>query len=86
MILTPEQIAGWVSGDQWGRAMPDPEQRDSLIDTLAAYAEIVQKLAEWKPEPYECMCGGLVTPEDEHVHLPDCPYLAACKLRGLDAA
>ena len=99
MILTPERIEDLLSG----RAASCPTKH--LMDTLAAYAEIVQGMAEAEPFIEELVgdgerdwicwfCGGLVDignvigqkrqAEWKAEHAPDCLYLAARKLRGLE--
>jgi len=93
MILTPEQIAALDSfveeclvTERWAR--------NSLVDTLVAYAEIVQRVAEMEAsevldrEYDDCLFCGKTSSNDlapiEEQHAPDCPYVAARKLRGLE--
>jgi len=82
MILTPEQIEIW-------------EGTRDIFDTLAAYAEIVQKVAEAEPweygysdEPICFYCKAYNQHRDEAtskiVHAPNCLWLRARKLRGME--
>jgi hypothetical protein len=105
MILTPEQIENWVLPglrDGWdGPHHPDPETEQTYIrhltgyvstdlaDTLAAYADIVQRVAEdnfsyWDVTPRCFYCDADMGEHSDEEHASDCLYLAARKLRGLD--
>jgi len=87
MILTPEQI------DSFGYSDYKPDRCD-LEDTLAVYADIVERVADmgtvrlfghadWCVFCHQSLSplprGGFALESD---HAPDCPYLAARKLRG----
>lgn len=97
-ILTPEQL-DWQArimkaydGAGLGVFTHTVAQANALGDTLAAYAEVVQKVAEMEDIVLmedgarlvgNCMfCGGVIGLEEEHEE--DCPYLKARKLRGLE--
>lgn len=111
MILTPEQIdhniGNWAeSWNPWDKAWAVSYQHiEDVFETLAAYADIVQRVAEMDGEIdvgqawdtlYECrFCAAEVDQdlyqEDGRLkrtnkvpHSPDCLYLAARKLRGLE--
>ena len=76
-ILTPEQIDALTADDVF--YIPD------VFDTLAAYAEVVQRVAEMRDgqsdwEEDHCVFCGAYMPR--HGHATDCLYLAARKLRG----
>ena len=45
---------------------------DAFVPVVAELEAIVRELAAWEPEPYACICAGVVTPEREHVHTTDC--------------
>ncbi len=103
-LLTPEQIesavAAWGS-PIWGDKPPkgDNATIQRLTVTLAAYAEVVRKVAEKRPQHCqsgayqcpECRCIGWKVDEwdeesewaDPIDHAPDCLYLEARRLRGL---
>ena len=81
MILTPEQIEGV---NRPGYVVPNVGWGD-VADTLAAYAEVVQRVAEMRDgqsdwEEDHCVFCGAYMPR--HGHATDCLYLAARKLRG----
>jgi len=85
MILTPEQIAKDTIQYQGTGLQP-------ILDTLAAYADIVQRVAEIGVRGRCWFCGKATTlvMGDDNVlsgtidHHPDCLYLAARRLRGLE--
>lgn len=94
MILNSQQIEQLVSifGIQKSEHTILPKLSLDLADTLAAYADVVQKVAEMEDIVLmedgarlvgNCMfCGGVIGLEEEHEE--DCPYLKARKLRGLE--
>jgi hypothetical protein len=92
MILTPEQIGRIVRLlDRPGETLYG-EDVQSIANTLAVYAEIVQRLAElgadsiYDSEYDDCFfCGGPGHDPGFYPmpHAPDCLYLAARKLRAL---
>jgi hypothetical protein len=117
MIMTPEQITALLSvtrdceyidvgsTDGYGFTIhsnaPSEAGVHEWCDTLAAYVEIVQKVAECDPycddsEFPKFMYGGGCHYCEGHSlpnsplegtrcpHAPDCLYLAARKLRGLE--
>ena len=85
MILTPEQIESF-----WNTRWCHGSIEQAMADTILAYAEVVEKIAEREPttlmQDYKTgdwgwfcsYCGGV------DGHTSDCPHLAARKLRGLD--
>jgi hypothetical protein len=105
VILTPEQMDEFVeltreTGyiDICSYEYDGDINSDDIADTLAAYAEIVQKVAEVQvlvdavhfhgsAQMSVCpFCGNYTDPEkdmEDIKHSPDCLYLVARKLRGL---
>ena len=100
-ILTPVEIearAGWaecfrtIAEEDRGVATPTVSEMAKLIGTLAAYAKVVERVAEMDPliahgdadnEWCECrFCGNTTWVDPDHE--PDCPYLEALRLRGLE--
>ena len=87
-ILTPEHIKRLTTGDVYdcvdvysiGGDDSNGEmiQASDLFDTLAAYAEIVQKVAESELDGLS-LAHGI-----ESRYLPDDVYLCARKLRGME--
>ena len=94
MILNSQQIEQLVSifGIQKSEHTILPKLSLDLADTLAAYADVVQKVAEMEDIVLmadgarlvgNCMfCGGVIGLEEEHEE--DCPYLKARKLREVE--
>jgi hypothetical protein len=89
MILTPGQI------EQVGESTYGPDLYSvDLSDTLAAYADIVQKVAEMDGsgvlnEYWDCNFCGNTFGDDRQYHMvgfhdPECAYASARKLRGMD--
>jgi hypothetical protein len=82
-MLTPEQIEKLTPNNR-GRA---------VIETLTAYAEIVRGVAEKRPvlvDDWNMLwgcpgCGAEGPGGDEIDHAPDCLWLRARRLRGMDA-
>lgn len=104
MILTPEEIAQevahwkridqtWGEGNisQWGQEQGICTGLD-VVDTLRAYADIVQRVAGGAefgmPTHFgECCyyCGADPNgPKESRNHSRNCLYLTARKLRGLE--
>ena len=107
VILTPRQIenfinysreAGYIDIDSVDGRLGEYGS-DDVLDTLASYAEVLQKVAEmnWPGVAsggdfdYCFFCGGGATrdwalqdPVKSLDHDPDCPYVKARKLLGLD--
>jgi len=99
MTLTPKQIAGIELESTHGDMLYVPDGKASdAVDTLTAYADIVQRVAEMNE--WQAQAGGMCQcPFHEEVyqdedgeywemgpldHAPDCLYLAARKLRGME--
>ena len=88
----PELLRHWEAGSGVLVAHLSQSACNDYAETLAAYAEVVQKVAEMEDIVLmedgarlvgNCMfCGGLLGLEEEHEE--DCPYLQARKLRGLE--
>ena len=87
MILAPEQIAEFFN-TRWNHGSIE----QAMADTILAYADIVQRVAEIGTRGRCWFCGKatrLVMGDDNLIrgvidHSPDCLYLAARRLRGLD--
>ena len=75
MILTPEQIESF-----WNTRWCHGSIEQAMADTILAYAEIVQRVAEWDWH------YGQGLPKDGAPEIAEVmeAYLAARKLRGLD--
>jgi hypothetical protein len=86
MILTPEQIEiELVRFRDYPAEAILGSETDAFFDTLAAYAEIVRGVAENDPSTgLEGECPYCEHYPDQVGHAPDCAYLAARKLRGLE--
>jgi len=85
MILTPEQIELIYAELPEGSWRPCCE---NIAETLVAYVDIVERVAaiQWSVEDDFCpFCDEDFVPRERLFdHRPDCLYLTARKLRGLE--
>jgi hypothetical protein len=89
MILTPGQIDALLNAE-YGDTVTAVLLKQT-VDTLATYADIVQRVAEAgmetsaADESVVCkFCGASRDYGRTEPHAPDCLYLAARRLRGME--